>query len=364
MARPAFGTGGGLGRLGPDSLLFIGDAADGHAQAGRGNGLPKAFGKADGHASGLETAPTAPAGVPAAPDLPDDHGAPDIVVGNLIELIDPFMSAKGGSPGKPTNGGSDGGATGDPGGSTGTVYDDYVAGSSDGDAGYDIWIDFKGSWTAELQQAFIDAANYLVSVIMTDIGGGGLYRGKIIDDIYITAELKAIDGAGGILGQAGPTAIWTANDLTAAGQMQFDIADAEYFLGRGLWDDIVMHEMMHVLGFGTLWDFGSHDLVNGGEYTGPEALAAYRDYMNDQSIAFIPVETDGGSGTAGGHWNEILADYSDDPAGLGNELMTGFIDNDNWLSEFSVMVLADLGYDIQYQDYPGDNYVDGVLIAV
>lgn len=43
--------------------------------------------------------------------------------------------------------------------------------------------------------------------------------------------------------------------------------------------------------------------------------------------------------------------------------MTGFIDDDgnpathddNFLSEFSVMSLANLGYQVQYQDYPHDD---------
>ena len=120
----------------------------------------------------------------------------------------------------------------------------------------------------KLQQAFKNAADYLTTVITDDIGGGGLYRGKIIDDLYVTAELKAIDGTGGVLGQAGPTALWSANDLTAAGQMQFDVADALTYSSLGLWDDIVIHEFMHVLGFGSLWNYGSHSLVSGTEYTG------------------------------------------------------------------------------------------------
>ncbi len=115
---------------------------------------------------------------------------------------------------------------------------------------------------------------------------------------------------------------------------------------------------MHVLGFGTLWDYRSHSLVIGDQYDqyiGTAALDAYRDAMNDQSLQFIPVETDGGSGTAGGHWDEEA---------LTNELMTGYINtdgnpdtnNDNYLSEFSVMSLADLEYTVNgYYDYPYDD---------
>ena len=260
-----------------------------------------------------------------------------------ITPIDTVFSAKGGVPGP--GGGGDGGSG---------VLTEYLSGSENLEAGYDILIQFKGSgWTPELQQAFIGAADYLTTVITDDIGGGGRVRRITVDDLYVTAELKAIDGEGGILGQAGPTAVWTATELTATGQMQFDIADAVNYFGKGLWDDIVTHELMHVLGFGSLWNYGDDPLVSNNQYLGQQALAAYQKAMGDDTLSFIPVEDSGGSGTAGSHWDEQA---------LVNELMTGFINddgiastiNDNYLSEFSVMSLADLDYHVTYQDYPYD----------
>ena len=273
--------------------------------------------------------------------------APDF--GGDITPIDADFFAKGGGSGPGGGGG---------GGGSGGVLTQYFSGSGNGTAGYDIWIGFKGSgWTTGLQDAFVSAANYFTTVITDDIGGGGIYRGKVIDDLYVSAELKAIDGTGGILGQAGPTAVWTSNDLTAAGQMQFDVADATNYLGQGLWDDIVTHEMTHVLGFGSLWNYGSHSLVSNYQYTGQYALDAYKAAV-DATATFIPVENDGGSGTAGSHWDEQA---------LTNELMTGYINNDgnpatvgdNYLSKFSVMSLADLGYHVGYQDYQ----YDGILLV-
>ena len=49
----------------------------------------------------------------------------------------------------------------------------------------------------------------------------------------------------------------------------------------------------------------------------------------------IDVETDGGSGTAGSHW---------DDATYGNELMTGYIDEANYFSSMSAGSFGDLGY--------------------
>ena len=315
---------------------------------GVGAGVVLGFDDADGRAMdggvGYEIAFAAPAQRPSAPAAAaDDAEAID------IGPFEPGLDAKGGGGGGPGGGGS---------GSESGVLKNYFSGSTltnksidpgPNDPGYDIRIEFKGSgWTVALQQDFFHAADYLTTVITNDIGGGGLYRGKLIDDLYISAELTTIDGVGGVLGQAGPTATWTANDLTAAGLMQFDSADAQTFDSLGLWGDIVIHEMMHVLGFGTLWE--RHDLVDGVKYIGPEGVAAYAE--SHVGATFIPVEDGGGSGTAGGHWDEET---------LGNELMTGYIENDgnpatvdNFLSEFSVMSLADLGYavtEVSYKDY-------------
>ena len=272
-------------------------------------------------------------------------GAAPAAVGESAP-VDAASAAKGGSPG-PGGGGGGGGGDG--------VLTEYRSGSADGDLNYDIWIKFKGSgWTDELQQAFKHAADYLTDVITDDIGGGGRIGKVFVDDLYVTAEVKVIDGVGGILGQAGPTHVWSANELAAAGQMQFDVADAQTYSNKGLWDDIVTHELMHVLGFGSLWNYGADPLVSNNQYTGAIGVAAYREMYPDANATSIPVEDGGGSGTAGAHWDEQA---------LLNELMTGYINddgnattaNDNYLSKFSVMSLADLGYKVNnYFDYPYD----------
>jgi hypothetical protein len=370
MARNALQALDDLEILGVDSLIFISDHADDRAPGGseRSNGFTNTGRAAVEAVFGLEIAMEAPVATPVEPDLPslpstgpflsfEIGGALGTPGGNgtdgsMITLIDAVFAARGGDKGKPPKDDPPDDPVDPPVDPGGVVLDEYRSGDGD-DIGYDIWIDFKGSdWSRPLQQAFIDAADYFTTVITDDIGGGGRYRGKTIDDLYVTAELKAIDGTGGILGQAGPTAVWTATELTAVGQMQFDVADAITFFDKGLWDDIVTHELMHVLGFGTLWEFGSNDLVSDTfEYTGSAGNLAY-DGEGD-----IPVEEGGSPGTAGGHWEE---------AALKNELMTGYINddenattnNDNYLSEFSVMSLADLGYVVEYQDYP---YDEGLL---
>lgn len=270
---------------------------------------------------------------------------------DYIVLSDAY-DAKGG------NGGGHGGPPiGGGGGSDPVVTDTYTSGddSVDDSLEFNITIEFLGEWSDEMKAIFIASADYLSSVIDGDMADVD-YNGQLIDDIVIQASLTEIDNTGGILGQAGPTVVRSADYTPIMGVMEFDIADAQAWADLGYFDDIVLHEMMHVLGFGTLWDYNglTENVViddNGTKkptddtidtiYTGEAANAAH----DSDPDTFIFVETDGGSGTAGGHWDEDT--YL-------NELMTGFIGYTdpetgtrflfNYLSDWSVAALQDLGY--------------------
>ena len=208
---------------------------------------------------------------------------------------------------------------------------------------FNITIVFEGDdWTEELQQSFITSAEYLSFLIRGDLSDRAG-----IDDVEITATLTPIDGAGGILGQAGPTGFrFTEGFLPTTGIMEFDTADAEDFDAQGLFDDIVLHEMMHVLGIGTLFDLQGDTIGSiGGDdlkYTGFNTRVAYntteRDIARNDPTRFqgVPLETDGGPGTAGGHWDDELFE---------DELMTGFISPSNYVGAITVAAFEDLGYD-------------------
>ena len=214
---------------------------------------------------------------------------------------------------------------------------------------FNIKIDFYGEWDDVLKDDFINSADFLSSLITNDI----VPDGYDYDDLTISATLTEIDGVGGILGRAGPTAVWDTNgvldenDLTSQAIMEFDVADAQTYESLGLWDDIVLHEMIHTLGFGTLWDYHNllettiddngtrkpvDDTISSIIFTG-EMATYYNDGVNPL------VETDGGEGTAYGHWDEETYE---------NELMTGYIDDPNYLSQMSYGALDDMGYDINY----------------
>jgi hypothetical protein len=183
---------------------------------------------------------------------------------------------------------------------------------------------------------------------------GGSFKTPVfdgtIDDILIDVLLQPIDGPGAVLGAAGPCLIRSADNLTAYGFMFFDTADLDFLEGLGFFDEVVTHEMGHVLGFATLWNFNRSLLTGFGtadpRFTGPLAIAAY-DKLGGSGT--VPVEGDeGGAGTVNKHWDE---------ATFFNELMTGFLNGSadaNPLSDLSVASMGDLGYVVNLGS--GDRY--------
>jgi len=219
----------------------------------------------------------------------------------------------------------------------------YVSGL-DTPEGFNIEIVFNGEWTEELRQGFYDAAEYFSDIITGDLAN---HNG--IDDIQISASLTAIDGAGGYWGWGGTSALRPDSLLPSSGYMQFDSADLASMQSYGLWEDVILHEMAHALGFGTLWSsMGLIDNHDGDlRFNGDNAIEAYNaDFSqiaaNDPLAALgVPVETDGGSGTAGVHW---------DDATFGGELMTGQLNWTNVMSDMSIAALEDMGYETVYVD--------------
>ena len=233
-----------------------------------------------------------------------ESGQQSSSAGDLI-FLDLGSYARPESPGGGNGGGGNGGNNGNVSGDDGETSDpgvmsEYTSGPADAKVGYNIEIDFLGSWTVDLQQAFIDASEWISGFIVGDVADVR-YRGKI-DDIRITAELTNIDGEGGILGQAGPTAIRTSGFLPATGVMQFDVADAATFDAMGLFGDIVFHEMMHTIGFGSIWDFkglvaGSG--TNDPTFIGAQAMIAYDQLFGGSGG--VPLESGYGPGTDESH---------------------------------------------------------------
>ncbi len=204
-------------------------------------------------------------------------------------------------------------------------------------SGFDITINFSGD--TQYRSYFDQAAALFETLITQDLPAVYL-NGQWIDDLQIDASTPAIDGVGGVLGQAGFTYYRTSSLLPVAGVMDFDSADVASMVASGIFADVVAHEMAHVLGIGTLWtDFGFNSTF--GRYTGAQALAEYRLLASQPSASYVPLETGGGSGTANSHWSESV---------FGRELMTGYASSSGNmpLSRMTVAAFADLGYQVNY----------------
>ena len=189
------------------------------------------------------------------------------------------------------------------------------------------------------QEIIVDDVPAIVGVIPRNACGDfgtPRFEGRI-DDILIDVILQPIDGPGNVVGAAGPCAIRFADDLPAYGLMFFDTADLDFIESLDLLDEAIIHEMGHVLGFGTLWNFGRELLVNldarNPRFTG---RAAVRQWHLLGGRGLVPVEGQFGPGTRFGHWDEATFD---------NELMTGFLGlGENPLSNVSALSMRDLGY--------------------
>jgi hypothetical protein len=207
---------------------------------------------------------------------------------------------------------------------------------------FDIVIRAPGMSPA-LLAVFDQAATKWESVITGDLPDIN-FQGLLVDDLLIDASIVPIDGVNGILGQAGPRAIRpTGSRLPYHGIMQFDSADMAAMQASGELLDVILHEMGHVLGIGSLW--ASKGLLLGAGtnnpiFVGAQATAAYNAIFGTNANG-VPVESTGGAGTAGSHWRETI---------LSNELMTGFIGpgNNLPLSRITVGSLADMGYTVDY----------------
>lgn len=72
--------------------------------------------------------------------------------------------------------------------------------------------------------------------------------------MYIAGFEVPIDGLGSVLGSAGPRFINSVSGLTVNGRMKFDSEDVAQLLRSdpNFWENVVVHEMGHVFGIGTL----------------------------------------------------------------------------------------------------------------
>ena len=201
-----------------------------------------------------------------------------------------------------------------------------------------------------------------------------------ISQLTIAAEIGPIDGQGSVLGQAGFCGVFqlkkgsTTTFVPLIGQMTFDSADLANLEAAGTLEAVILHEMGHVIGIGTMWnlDFSIRgnafpqllkdaifQIVNGRFTTNPFNDPLYVGASAKAAFAAlggagdVPVE-DGsfrgfsaqqirlgqGRGSIDSHWRENT---------FVNELMTPALNGGgvaNPLSQLSLRSLEDLSYDV------------------
>jgi hypothetical protein len=240
-----------------------------------------------------------------------------------------------------------------------TISASFSATATAPSGSYDITLRFVNMVTPSQQQAFTDARLQWESLIVGELEDGLLQLdadevafcnsslpavNEQVDDVLIYVIVEPIDGPEAVLAQAGPCFIRNTDLLTVHGVMRFDSDDLELIETEGLLARVILHEMGHVLGFGTLWIGGlladpslPDPLGKDPHFTGAQAIVAF-DAIGGSSYTAgkVPVQNTGGAGNADAHWRDSV---------FGRELMTGFINAGvNPLSSVSVASLGDLGY--------------------
>jgi hypothetical protein len=186
-------------------------------------------------------------------------------------------------------------------------------------------------------------------------GISGVVLHEVVDDLIIYATVKSIDGPGRTLASGGPCyvreitgpacgSVAQCYGPTIVGRMTFDADDIAGLVSSNRLLPTVLHEMLHVVGFGTLWDDKSYFTGAGTSdprFLGPRAISGCNDAGGAALCASgVPVENVGGPGSADGHWRESIFD---------TELMTSISEGGTVampLSKMTIQSIGDIGYSV------------------
>ena len=233
-----------------------------------------------------------------------------------------------------------------------TNADPFVISSISSNTVFNIQVQLSATVSQSLQDALTKAASRWGEIITEALptvatvaqgtsicGQTSLTSDLQVQDLLIFASVADIDGAGGVLGEVGPCAFDNAG-FPRLGSMIFDTADLANLEQAGTLDSIVLHEMAHVLGVGSLWDPDS--LITPTSSPSPPinylGTGGIQGQQNIGGTGDPIVEDTGGSGIARVHWKQTV--YQ-------NELMTSFLTGSTQpLSALTILSLTDLGYQV------------------
>ncbi len=227
-----------------------------------------------------------------------------------------------------------------------------------------IEYDFKSSVSEENRVLFNQVKVFWESVITGY--SDGIDRTLVIDAGTFRMDVSG----GGILGVASPTTVGSMENglrIATGGVTRFNV-DPTAIGEAGLLNELVIrHEVGHILGIGTLWELNGLYDQGSGKYTGANGVAAFNQEFGLNS-SFVPIELDGGYGTANAHFNEVAdnpfkenatgadSDPGDDGFAptvvsgpnkgrtLDESLFSGLLSKDMFLTDTAIGSLQDLGF--------------------
>jgi hypothetical protein len=211
--------------------------------------------------------------------------------------------------------------------------------------GFQITVEYVTSFFGEVppnvRAATQQAVQRWQQVITGDLPGFiEVSTGTFVDDFRMRVQMGLLgepDGTDPLtLANARPLQYRPDGGLPWLGETGIDTAD----VNDPQLVNILIHEIGHALGFASS-NPGFVRWVSGSAWTGPNAVREYRT-LAGSSVTLVPLETEGGPGTAGAHWSEAV---------FRTELMTGRVEAAGVpmpLSPITVGAFADLGYTVNY----------------
>jgi len=221
-----------------------------------------------------------------------------------------------------------------------------------------IQVDLSGSYSQDDAQ-LVESAKNVWQNIITERS-----QPSLDTDLHIALSFETM--ASNVLGYAYPTHYITNSTnhhIPIKGNMAFNTVNWESQKntmktnGQNVAFYTILHEIGHILGIGTMWSLNNLLENDQLKYSGTNALREYKICKNDLSLTHIPLEDDGGSGTAYGHPEEgdenHNSRYHDGKLhpGLDAELMTGYSEGSDVpepLSRITIGFLEDIGFKVDY----------------
>jgi len=207
------------------------------------------------------------------------------------------------------------------------------------DSQFNIELTFADDIPDAIRSGIQQAADRWMKIVIGDLPDEGA-----IDDLQI--NVVSGDLADTILATGGPDQFRAGSNLPYHGVVTWSDTSLNETTDRAL--QIALHEIAHVLGFGTMWQNLklTETQLGAPVYTGQAALAMYK-FAIDSAAKFVPVEPDPDDATAGAHWASSFAAVNDQVFDIMASKLTQNATG-RFISTVTIAAIADLGYQVNF----------------